>query len=151
MTPPKSIFRVQLIVFIGLVFPCLVFSQHKTDFWANLPKGEYNCGFRRTVLLDTSRKNIHSTRPQSRPVILNMWYPTHSGRKTMKHKEYLNFSSKILPKGLQKQFVEYNEEMILAYTFNTTEELDSTQISQLYDNLLNTSTHAIKNAPYPKQ
>jgi hypothetical protein len=96
----------------------------------------------------TSRQNVHSAKPEGRPIILNLWYPTNpsSTQEPMKHSEYLNFSSDVLSDvlsdDLEKKFYDYNLKMISTYSFDSDLRTPKRKRKKLTKKTLANNSHA---------
>jgi pimeloyl-ACP methyl ester carboxylesterase len=142
----KSFFLSFYFILVGWVALPAHAQNAPLDFWGSLPKGIYQTGYQRAVEVDTTRKNLQSALPKNRPIVMNIWYPTHDQGQPMLHKEYINFDYEPLSEKLQKNFIEYNLEMIKTYSFNA--DRKTLKRGKLLKDMLATPTHAIKNAAF---
>ena len=149
MEPIKFFIKVISLNTIFLFATTSLFSQTHFKLWGDLPKGSYSCGFKRIVALDKQRTHIHGNAVDPRPVIMNVWYPSAEKGASMEHGEYLNFDNASLSTEIQQLLKDYNQKMILHYSFNSVQKFDSAKVAQLYTQLMNTPTGAIKDAAFP--
>lgn len=151
-----KILRSNFCLFI--IFFCCFGNAFGDDFpmWGKLRKGKYSVGFKTTWELDYSRaynatfsdKTVYSLTKAPRPILINVWYPAvNSSGALMPQGEYLNFVTNIpqLAK-FSSALAEYERDAIAQEVVGKQEPEFDADEKRLFEELLSTSTAALKNA-----
>tara|TARA_R110002051_G_scaffold181774_1_gene251279 strand:+ start:50873 stop:52378 length:1506 start_codon:yes stop_codon:yes gene_type:complete len=151
----KHLQYILLIIILPFGFS---FSNAQNDFIIEgLEKGRFDVGFQNFWRLDGTRKyalyqdSVCVVKEQSRPILLNVWYPTtKSSKPKMKYAEYFDIlNDRPNLKEFSKQLYSFVQGVLSYELFKKEfEELDESEQNKL-NTFLNLEVSAVKNASFP--
>ena len=138
--------QIILLTLLLTLLNTIVFSQDLLQ--GNLIKGKYEVGFKRVILIDSSRSNTHVKSEDNRPVIVNIWYPAKTNNsEKVKFDRYINFDDDKIHKTLAKKLNQFNRKMVRICGFDKRRNILNINERAAYKKLLSLETMAVENAP----